>query len=40
LPGDLRWLDASFEGGANSVQLGRRQMNDGRLDPPLVRRLN
>jgi hypothetical protein len=39
LPSDLRWLDANLEGGANSVQLARRQMNGG-FDPPPVRRLN
>jgi hypothetical protein len=38
--GDLRWFDASLEGGADSVYLSRRQMNGDRLDPPLVRRLN
>jgi hypothetical protein len=39
LPGDLRWLDANFEG-PNGVQLAGRQMNGNRLDPRLVRRLN
>jgi hypothetical protein len=37
LPGDLRWLDADFERGANRVHLARRQMNDGRFDRRLVR---
>jgi hypothetical protein len=37
LLGDLRRFDASLEGRANSVQLARRQMNDGRLGPRLVR---
>jgi hypothetical protein len=37
LPGDLRRFDASLEGGANGVHLARRQMNDGRLGPQLVR---
>jgi hypothetical protein len=40
LPGDLRWLDANLEGGANRVQLARRQMNGDRLDPRIVRGLN
>jgi hypothetical protein len=31
LPGDLRLLDANLEGGANSVQLSRRQMNANRF---------
>jgi hypothetical protein len=29
LSGDLRWLDASLEGSADSIQLFRRQMNGG-----------
>jgi hypothetical protein len=33
LAGDLRSFDASLEGGANGVQLARRQINDGRFDP-------
>jgi hypothetical protein len=40
LPGDLQRLDASLEGGANGVQLARRQMNGGRLGPRIVRRVN
>jgi hypothetical protein len=39
LPGDLRRLDASLEGGANSVHLSGRQMNSGRLDLRLIRGL-
>jgi hypothetical protein len=35
LPGDLRWLDANLEGGANGVHLARRQMNGGRLMLPV-----
>jgi hypothetical protein len=39
LPG-LRWLDASLEGRANSVQFTRRQMHGNCLDLRLVRGAN
>jgi hypothetical protein len=36
LPGDLRRLDASPEGGAHGVHLSGRQLNGNRFDPRLV----
>ena len=40
LPGDLRWFNASLEGGPHGVELSRRQMHGGRLDLQLVGRVN